>query len=151
MVNLWKAAMVVVLAFAGAAACQDKEVPKALEGKWTITKMIKRGAEVKLDANRIDETRMTIANGRLTYGIERGGAPRTFRIKVDTAQKPAHIDLTAEGGDFKGQTMEGIYQLDGDTLILCLPHDRNKDRPDAFEAKGAGNPSRLLFYLKRDK
>lgn len=60
------------------------------------------------------------------------------RYRLDPSATPKTIDLQVEAFDlsdvFTGvtipaSTVHGIYKLDGDRLILCLPTDGRKERP----------------------
>ena len=139
------AALVVIFATSSVVGQQKKGDHDLLEGKWLVKKMTKRGKTLQPDAFKGEA--FTFSKGRMTIASN----DRTFRFAIDAAKKPKQLDLTAEDGPFKGQTLPGIYQLDGKTLVLCLPHDKNTERPDAFESKGNGAPSRILYHLERAK
>lgn len=150
-INRFAFACLIAGTFAGVPIhAQDKEAVKALQGRWQVTKMIKRGELMADDRFRglqlvFDGDKMTILGGRGTDDR------RSFTFKINAKKMPGEIDLTAEDGTFKGQTAPGIYRFDGGDLILCLPHDDNKTRPDAFESLGGVAPSRILWTLKRPK
>jgi uncharacterized protein (TIGR03067 family) len=73
-----------------------------------------------------------------------------FRLTVDPAADPKVIDLTRLTGDDKGQVLEGIYTLRGETLKLCLYGGGGaKSRPTEFEAKPGSE--RVLAVLQRQK
>lgn len=63
-----------------------------------------------------------------------------FTFKVDPTRKPTEIDL--QSGQ---QTLKGIYELDGDTLIVCF----GKDRPSQFTT--TANSKNSLIVLRREK
>ena len=49
------------------------------------------------------------------------------------------IDATAWKGEVGDKAGRGIYELDGDTLRLCQPHQPTTARPTAFAApEGSG-------------
>jgi uncharacterized protein (TIGR03067 family) len=66
-------------------------------------------------------------------------------IKVDPTAKPKTIDLQGAEGRLKGQTGEGIYELDGDALKLCLVEPGEK-RPTEFKTAKQGQ--HLLVYKR---
>ena len=70
-------------------------------------------------------------------------------ITLDPAKKPKRIDLTTRnGGPFKGRNLPGIYEFNGDTIVLCL-NSENPGRPEKFEAP---EKTRLmLLTFKREK
>jgi uncharacterized protein (TIGR03067 family) len=57
-----------------------------------------------------------------------------FTVKLNTSASPKAIDLVARNGPPKGKTAPGIYQLDGDTLRLCLAME-GAERPAKFPAR----------------
>jgi uncharacterized protein (TIGR03067 family) len=67
----------------------------------------------------------------------------TFRL--DPSQTPKAIDATR----VKGGKMAKGYELDGDTLKLCLPIRLEKERPTEFAAPEKSEV--LLLTLKRVK
>lgn len=69
---------------------------------------------------------------------EKGG------YKLDPSKKPKAIDIT----DPEGDAGLGIYELDGDTLKICLVDDKNAARPTEFKVTGKKT---MLFTLKRAK
>ena len=70
---------------------------------------------------------------------------------LDTSARPRRIDLTVTGGSsssvlaWKGQVRRGIYELDGDRLLLSLAEDGAEVRPAGFEP-GEG---RDVYELRR--
>lgn len=75
---------------------------------------------------------------------------RPYSFKLDSAKKPATVDLTALDGVLKGTVSPGIYELKGDTLRWCQSDDeKSKDRPKDFKSP---EKSRIYsFTFKRVK
>jgi uncharacterized protein (TIGR03067 family) len=74
------------------------------------------------------------------------GAPMPFVL--DPSQEPKAIDLTM----FPGKTLLGIYQVDGDSLTLCLDFDpagTGGRRPTTFRTQ-PNAPDVNLFVLRRE-
>jgi uncharacterized protein (TIGR03067 family) len=69
-------------------------------------------------------------------------------IKIDPTKKPKTTDVTYTGGEFKGQTALGIYEIEGDTYRGCVARPGG-ERPKDFSAK-AGSGHSLIVY-KREK
>ncbi len=119
----------------------------ALEGKWKVTKMIKRGEQKAPDY--FEGTYFLFSKNELTLSDK--GDKRVFTVALDPGKKPKQIDLTSQAGSFKGRTVPCIYQFVGDSLVICMPHDRNENRPDAFESLNDREASRMLFTLEHVK
>ena len=69
-------------------------------------------------------------------------------MTIDPATKPKIMDFKVEAGSEKDNAYEGIYELKGDELKICVSTARG-NRPDEFKTK-AGS-TRALFVLKREK
>lgn len=113
-----------------------------LDGTWQLQKLVGRGKEIDDDrAQAISYVFEGNSAKRLVNGLDRKD-PGT--IKIDTAKKPAQIDLKpAKEGD---PTMLGIYEIDGDTLKWCFS---SKKRPEKFEAPEGTDF--ILMIFKRVK
>jgi RNA polymerase sigma factor (sigma-70 family) len=74
---------------------------------------------------------------------------KEFAFKLDPTKKPAAINTIALNGPSDGQTILGIYQLEGATLRLCLGNTPEGGRPTEFESKEGSD--RVLMTLQRPK
>jgi uncharacterized protein (TIGR03067 family) len=89
-----------------------------------------------------------------TMSITTGGPgrqPPYAMYKLDEQKKPKTIDITAGGRGGSGKTDNappGIYELDGDTLQICLGLP-GKDRPTELSAKEGAKQT--LYTYKREK
>ena len=71
-----------------------------------------------------------------------------FSFKLDPSAMPQLFDLTVAAGVQKDAVMEGIYELKGDQLRICLKV-LGQERPAEFTSpEGA---SVALLVLKREK
>src|SRR5205085_425306 len=75
-----------------------------------------------------------------------------FTYKVNSSEKPAHLDLTITppeevGGSAK--TAAGIFELNGNQLKLAIQEGQDSERPKSFEGKNT--PRLLVFTMQRDK
>ena len=119
-----------------------KELAK-FTGTWKIESVEvdgnKPGAEVFKDWKLvIKDDQFTFHDGKMTT---------KGQFKVDVTKKPKTIDITFTDGPEKGQTLIGIYELEGDTYKVCL--SMNKDRPKELASKaGSGH---ILEVFKRQK
>jgi uncharacterized protein (TIGR03067 family) len=58
--------------------------------------------------------------------------------------------MTALDGGFKGKTNLGLYQLEGDTLKLCMPNEPTEERPTKL-ASPEGSDLILMTLKKRKR
>ncbi len=88
-------------------------------------------------------------NGRVQIGTRnlaivspKGGERRLSAIRLDPSRTPSEVDLTTQFDE----VLKGIYQFNGDQLVVCLAKRDDDDRPTSFAAPaGSGD---LLFRLK---
>ena len=93
---------------------------------------------------------MKITKETFSFTFEQGGEKKnvTGTFKIDPSKKPKAMDAVPSEGPAKDQTIEEIYELDGDNLKICLALPGNK-RPTEFKSgEGSG---RWLFSYKRAK
>jgi uncharacterized protein (TIGR03067 family) len=72
-----------------------------------------------------------------------------FSYKLDPTTKPKSLDVSPVDGPDKGKFGAAIYDLDGDTLKLCLPRGATKERPTEFRSPQGSQHG--YFVLKRIK
>jgi uncharacterized protein (TIGR03067 family) len=70
-------------------------------------------------------------------------------IKPDSTKKPKRIDITFTKGKHKGQTVQGIYEIEIDFFRVCIARV-GYERPGAFSAK-AGSGHTLVVYKRNKK
>ena len=63
-----------------------------------------------------------------------------------TSHHTPHIDLMPENGKYKGQTLKGVYTLDGDRLVIAFA-EPGLPRPEDTEPK----PTRVVATHRRAK
>jgi uncharacterized protein (TIGR03067 family) len=126
-------------------AAKDKE---KLQGTWKVLKATKEG-ESKSDED-LKKLQVVIAGDKLTFKDGNQGRDETFAFTIDPAQKPATIDLTIEKAKLTTakQTIKGIYELDKDTLKICVGLEGDK-RPTEF--KSGEKSGTALLVLEREK
>jgi uncharacterized protein (TIGR03067 family) len=68
---------------------------------------------------------------------------------IDPTKNTKEINVTLKVGAQKGRVDKGIYQIDGDTLRICIQTDKDSARPREF---GSPAGSQLwLVVLQRSK
>jgi len=116
-----------------------------LDGVWYVTKSKFDGREV----TSTDQGQTYAFKGNKVE-CKRGETVSTFEVRI----KSGDIDFIPQFGPRKGKTLEGIYKLDGETLLICMrgvPREVNPDciRPTKFDAPE--NSLQLFLTLKRKK
>ncbi len=140
----WRLATVAVLACGVVLAApvpKKDEKPKpdaeAIQGTWRLEKF--EGAEKPpADAGVI---LLAFKEGKMSVSVA-GRENQKGAYQLDATAKPKAIDLTKPGEN----DARGIYELDGDSLRICLVDDGNAARPTEFTATGKRI---MLFVLKR--
>jgi uncharacterized protein (TIGR03067 family) len=138
-------ALTVALALVLGTSAQEngKKEQDKLQGKWQIAKMEIEGKELPPDD--LAKLKITIEGDKLITTKDSGEQEKNA-FKLDASKKLPTIDVTPQTGPAEGQTLQGIYALEGDTLKMCLALP-GVDRPAAF----AAGDMRVLITLKRVK
>jgi uncharacterized protein (TIGR03067 family) len=130
----------------------DKTDQEKLAGTWKITTMTFDGEDVPAEVAKMLSYTFTgnkaTARGRLVSSGGRflpAAGTDSYTIALGTSGKLKTIDLkpTARGR----KTIPGIYELDGDTLKLCL--NFAGQRPKEFSSQGGQGIS--LMTCAREK
>jgi uncharacterized protein (TIGR03067 family) len=116
-----------------------------LQGSWTMTALEINGE--RLPPEKFQNTRLEITGNRYITDTGRGAHEAT--LKLDPTKKPKAIDMTFVDGPNKGDTAEGIYKLDADTLTICRPRLPPHARPAEFTTKPGSDC--FLVVWKRTK
>jgi uncharacterized protein (TIGR03067 family) len=127
------------------AADAAREELARLQGTWVMTALEINGE--KLPAEKFQSTKLEITGDRYITDTGRGRHEAT--LKLDPAKDPRTIDMTFADGPNKGDTAEGIYKLEGDTLTICRPRLPPQPRPTEFSTKPGTD--RFIVVWKRDK
>jgi uncharacterized protein (TIGR03067 family) len=116
------------------------DVKDKLKGTWTF--VAKEEGGTKTPADQLKDWTLTFEGDKVTF--RRGAQSKMGTYKLDTAQKPAQLDITpADPGD---KPMKMLVQLDGDDLKIAGPLQEGGERPKAFEDKNI-----RIITLKREK
>ncbi len=131
------------LAARKAAAIQAER--QKLQGSWRTDIRVEKGGP-ELPAGAVQEVRFIFQGSQ--WGLSVGGPqfrPLLQPFVLDPSQEPKAIDLTLPDG----KVAHGIYQLDGDTLTLCVDYGSQRTgrpRPTTFRAQSDVN----LHVLRRE-
>jgi uncharacterized protein (TIGR03067 family) len=127
------------------AADDAKKEYERFEGTWKIVAMEADG--MKLPEDTFKHSRLILKGDNFTFA--EGNVSYKGSYKVDTGKKPKTIDITFTDGPEKGNTIGGIYELEGDVYKVCLPQS-GKKRPTEFTTKaGSGNIFEILHREKK--
>lgn len=141
--------LIVTMACLIAADSPKDDVKKALEAlkaTWAFASFETNGQKAPDDA--IKNFKLTVSGDEMTFKI--GGEVKLTVKQLDPSTSPRIIDLEFKDGPQKGDVFEGIYQVDGDTLKICLHATPNiKQRPTEFTGKE--NSNQILIVFKREK
>ncbi|WP_020467837.1 TIGR03067 domain-containing protein [Zavarzinella formosa] len=134
--------IVLTAAFSVQSAMADETLEnalKALQGEWKFEKMVDKGEVVPLE--KASNRYFTFKGNEI---VPSDNPKDVAKIKIDPAQKPAHMDLA----DRSKETMLGIYEISGDTLKLCFAAPGEK-RPTEFASPKDGKV--FFLVLKRER
>jgi len=105
-----------------------------LQGAWTVTTLEMDGRQVP--SGMLGGARIVVQGDRfISTGM---GATYEGTLELDASSAPRQINMKFAVGPEKGNINPGIYDLQGDTLKLCLA-TRGDARPSSFaSAPGSG-------------
>jgi RNA polymerase sigma factor (sigma-70 family) len=130
-------------ALAAASAAQKPKTDKELiQGTWIPVAVEEAGKKIPEDEVKDKKFEMVFTADKVTLPIK--DESKEAEYKLDSTKKPKQIDLIFG----KEQTAEGIYELDGDKLTLCVTKPGHGERPTKFDTEGT---ERILIVLKRKK
>ena len=137
---------IAALAVIGGDAEAIRKDRAALQGLWKVTAS-EQGGE-KVPAGDIKDL-FLIFKGDAILISEGGKAEEKFAFSLAPTKTPKELDLTIQVGPNKGKVDRAIYQIDGDTLRICIQSDREAARPRDFATKAGGKL--WLVVLQRVK
>jgi uncharacterized protein (TIGR03067 family) len=121
---------------------QDAADWKAIQGKWQCTKYERSGRPASEYA-----VEFTIRGKQLSFKTEH----ETFNatIDLDASAVPKHVTWV-EQVEIAQLEFDGIYILEGDTLLICLPRSEFP-RPKSFESTEENGCSLIILKRIKDK
>ena len=112
-------------------AAATKELAK-IQGEWQLEAFTYNGNVAAEES--LADTKAKVVGDQVTLSSLK------VTIKLDPSTDPKIIDVGIEGHG----TLEGIYQLDGDTLKVCVSIAASKQRPYDF---AAGENCQQILYV----
>jgi uncharacterized protein (TIGR03067 family) len=134
--------------FAGAAdpgTVDDKNDLNPLQGRYSMFLCFTSGE--KLSPHLVKSGELVVEDNE--YRPKLGASVASTTINVDSSKTPHSIDFTYTEGPQKGQTLKGIYKIEGNNLTICQGLIEQADRPTEFAAPVRTN--RSLVVWKRAK
>lgn len=123
-----------------------KEVPKkeapSIVGNWNIESVVVAGMKIPITNEALEfskENKVTPTNAVGAAGI-------VYDYKIDISKPLAELDWINPGGRL-GQTLKGIFKIEGDALTICMDKDLSGPRPTQFESPPGSTV--ILWTLKR--
>jgi len=116
-----------------------------IQGTWKVVGGEENGKAVALPAGVEMASVFTATEYSLLFN---GQAKEKGTFKLDASASPKALEFTITDGADKGKTQLGIYELNGDTLRLCIAKP-GTPRPTSFKTTQGGNAE--LFTLQRVK
>lgn len=113
----------------------------ALNGSWEVVRFEKAGREDKVDEK---QQVLVIQDGKLT-----GMFPdkQVVGLTVDPTKTPTALTMSVPTNDRGGPAvMPGVYELNGDTLKICVNTEFMGSRPENFRTEKSLN---ILYVLKK--
>jgi uncharacterized protein (TIGR03067 family) len=139
-----------------------KKEQDRLKGTWELAGLVVDGTDKPKKFVEDHPFTLIFAGNEATYIAENNmingnRRPRKSRvsfrsklnIKLDPGKKPKTIDFIYLDEETKGNTAFGLYEVDGDSLKVCLSVSPNGPRPDKLESKK--DTKTLVFILRRVK
>ena len=125
-----------------------KKELKAMAGTWRPTSAENNGVKTHEESLKGN---LWIRDAGGKWAMQRGGETvLVWAVKtIDATKKPRTIDIEVASGTHKEVIYRGIYELDGDTLRICLAMPERAERPTKFSA-GKGSLCALSVF-KREK
>src|SRR5262245_47493152 len=117
-----RARLLLAVAATLALAADKPEDAKAelarLTGRWVGVSMTNEGK--KAEPAEAKKVMLVVRGEKYLYRSPALKAPVEGTHQLDPSKKPKHIDAVRGKGPGAGETLKGIYELDGDTFRVCF-------------------------------
>jgi len=127
----------------GNATAKDdvKDDLEKFQGTWKVVSAAEGGQQTPEE--HLKDLKMIITLEKMTYKFR--DVTTVWPYKLDSTKSPKWFDIMD-----KDHTLQGIYQLEGDQLKICVPNMGDKGRSTAFESK-PNSVNHLLIVMERER
>jgi|SRR5579864_19678 len=122
-----------------------KKELESLQGTFAMVMLQVNGEEVAKD--QIESAQLVIEGNK--YSASLGDMTISATITIDPSKTPKTIDFAYTEGAQMGQTLKGIYKLEGESFTMCRSLRAEGDRPSEFTSPT--DSERILVVWKRSK
>lgn len=114
-----------------ASTSRGQDTADALKGIWAVESLTFNGVRIPDDPTAGPQ--LTAYDG--AQYVQRKGLTivEEGSYKIDASKTPRAIDLVITKGPDAGKRQLGIYEVDGDTLRVCLAEPGSGKRPRSFD------------------
>jgi uncharacterized protein (TIGR03067 family) len=107
---------------------QAKKDLQKMQGTWTIAAMEVDG--INVPPAKLMGSTLVIKGDR--YEVQVKDTKTGCTLKLDASKKPCEIDMVFAQPGGADKVHKGIYQFDGDKLVICRGLNANQERPGQF-------------------
>jgi uncharacterized protein (TIGR03067 family) len=126
----------------------------AIQGTWKADKFDNGGAPGGPPPGELEKIRFVFEKDGVFQLLGGPGVETlkgTFKIDPTAKLKTIDMTITPPGGGEKPETVLGLYELDGDTLKLCMTGGPGKVRPEEFKTDGKSIAVITFSRIKGEK
>jgi uncharacterized protein (TIGR03067 family) len=123
---------------AGSEAAADRD---RLQGSWAMVSLEINGE--KADDDEIKAARLLVEGERYNPIYDERNVSETYILHPEMT--PKGIDFTYSEGPRKGETVRGIYKLEGDRYTLCRAIQADDARPREFATRPDSNLAMVVW------
>jgi uncharacterized protein (TIGR03067 family) len=142
----WSVAIASSLVFRAAPVFADLGMNdfRAMQGAWTLLYAEQGGGQLTYDMT--GQGKMVVRGNGYWLGPQVPGAGKGQMV-LNASRWPRQIDFTPYTGQYAGQTLRGIYEVNGDTQKVCFGAP-GESRPMSFSTMpGTGQKSYVWLRI----